>query len=233
MLSELNRDSSTAGRMVTQFSDSIVVSYPVTETSGVFYLVSDVALLIMDLASRGFLARGAITHGRLIHTERYLVGPAMIRAYQMESAEAKVPRVVIDPEVLNFSRQHHAPQNSAQEEADYVQGFMTKDVDGLYFFDYVSWHSVVAVAGGSADFYGEYLRSLGALVERGLLSPDPSVLKKHLWLHSHYVRSIDQILNEPKNSDWSSENSEAVTIAELLDRHDEIATKARARVCIS
>jgi len=91
--SELKRnDESDIGKMVTQFSDSVVVSYPVTEVSSVFTLVNDVALAIMELAFAGYLLRGGITVGKLIHTEEYLVGPAMIKAYEMESKRAIYPR---------------------------------------------------------------------------------------------------------------------------------------------
>jgi hypothetical protein len=67
---------------VTTFSDSVVLSYAVREQSAVFYLLCDIAFAIIDLAIRGFLVRGAVTIGELIHTERYLVGPAMVKAYE-------------------------------------------------------------------------------------------------------------------------------------------------------
>jgi len=82
ILSELNLDETAKGRRVSQFSDSIVISYPVTESASVFVLVNDVALVLIELANCGFLLRGGITIGQLIHTHEYLFGPAMIRAYQ-------------------------------------------------------------------------------------------------------------------------------------------------------
>ena len=137
--SELMRDKETdIGKMVTQFSDSVVVSYPVTEISSVFTLVNDVALAVIELAYAGYLLRGGITVGKLIHTEEYLVGPAMIKAYEMESRKAKYPRVLIDPVVFKFARMYHAPQNSPADEVGYIRSLLTKDDDGEHFFDYVS-----------------------------------------------------------------------------------------------
>ena len=45
-----------------------------------------------------------------------------------------------------------------------MRAFMTEDADGQLFFDYISWNSVVAVAGGSNELYGDYLGGLGTLI---------------------------------------------------------------------
>jgi hypothetical protein len=127
-------DDPDEGKQVSQFSDSIVVSYALTKQSAVFHLVNDVALTIIQLAARGFLLRGAITAGPLIHTERYLVGPAMVRAYEMESKEAVYPRVLIDPIVLEIAKRYRSPDHSAEDEAEYVRAFMSEDpTDGRWF----------------------------------------------------------------------------------------------------
>jgi hypothetical protein len=72
-ISELSTDDVPGSKQVSQFSDSIVVSYALTEQSAVFFLVNEVALTIINLAFRGFLLRGAITAGDLVHTNRHLV----------------------------------------------------------------------------------------------------------------------------------------------------------------
>lgn len=229
-LSELEPDEADIGKQVTQFSDSIVVSYPVSETSSVFYLVSEVALLIIELAYAGFLLRGAITFGLLIHSDEYLVGPAMNRAYEMESKEAKSPRVLIDPALVKIARKYHAGQNSPEGEAGYVRSHMTKDDDGLFYFDYISWHSVVAVAGAEADMYDQYLANLGMLTERGLRNEDPRVKEKYLWLHKRYVASIDEVLSQSENSQWYRENAEVVEVVRTLPRYDDLAEDATSAV---
>lgn len=226
LLSELRADEADISKQVTQFSDSVVVSYSVSETSSVFYLVNEVALLIIDLAYMGFLVRGGITFGSLIHTTEYLVGPAMIRAYEMESMEAKSPRVLLDPNIIKIARRYHAPQNSPKDEAQYVSGFMTRDEDGLFFFDYVGWHSVVAVAGADANMYDTYLKTLGSLVEEGLSNADPHIREKYLWLHKRYVASIEEILNEREDSNWYAENTHVVEVARALPRYDDLAKEA-------
>jgi len=85
---------------VTQFSDSMVVSYAVHERSAVFELLNDIAFCLVDLVERGFLLRGAVTCGDLLHTKKHLLGPAMVRAYELESKCARFPRVIIDENVF-------------------------------------------------------------------------------------------------------------------------------------
>lgn len=229
--SELMRDKETdIGKMVTQFSDSVVVSYPVTEISSVFTLVNDVALAVIELAYAGYLLRGGITVGKLIHTEEYLVGPAMIKAYEMESRKAKYPRVLIDPVVFKFARMYHAPQNSPADEVGYIRSLLTKDDDGEHFFDYVSWSSVVAEAGGEANLYDAYLASLGMLVGRGLRKKDVHVKEKYLWLHKRYIATIDEILSQPENSNWYRENLATVAMAGRLKRYTALAQNAERAV---
>lgn len=231
MILEFSKSSSAKSKRVSQFSDSFVVSYLYTEESAAFDLVNDVALLVIELAFLGFLVRGAITIGKLIHTKRYLVGPAMVKAYELESKQAKYPRVLIDPVVLKLARKYHASQNSPREEAGFVRDFMTKDpIDGRFYYDYVSWNSVVAHTGAEARYYGEYLVTLGSLIKRGLRHKKPDVQKKYLWLHQQYVAAIDLILAEPADTGFREENPGLCEDAADLPRFEALAQAARVAV---
>src|SRR5258708_19130175 len=147
-------------RSITTFSDSVVLSYAVHEQSAVYYLLSDIAFAVIDLAIRGFLVRGAVTVGNLLHTGRYLVGPAMVEAYELESKVARFPRVLLDPKLAAIAAKAHADQHDAQHEAQYVRAFMTKDTDGQHYLNYVSWESVVNNSGMDDDNYPLYLRDM-------------------------------------------------------------------------
>lgn len=196
-------------RCITTFSDSVVLSYAIHEQSAVFYLLSDIAFAVIDLAIQGYLVRGAVTVGELIHSERYLIGPAMVQAYQMESTLARTPRVLIDRKLIAIARKAHAEQHDGEHEARYVRAFMTKDQDGQYYLNYVSWKSVVETAGMDDDNYPYYLRDIGIIVQRGLGRAEAGVLSKYLWLHEQYIAAIEQFkklgarhpyrLNHPEN----------------------------------
>jgi hypothetical protein len=199
LVSEIGKE--TAGifktHRITQFSDSVVLSYAAGETSGVFHLLFDVAIAIINLAGMGFLVRGAITAGDLFHTSKYVVGPAMVKAYELESKRAMYPRVLIDPKLLQIARTSHASHHEAKHEVHYVRGFFTKDFDGRYYFDYVSFQSVVAYVGMEAYDYPSYLRRIGEIIAAGFKLKDERVLEKYLWLHTHYLRAIEDITKLP------------------------------------
>lgn len=192
-LGEIGDTTFLKSQKVTQFSDSIVASYRITEPSAVFHLLNAIALCVIDLAYRGYLVRGGVTAGRLFHTTKHIVGPAMIDAYNLESTVAQVPRVVIDDQLLNIARNYRDEMHSEDDEADYVSHFMTRDRDNRYFFDYVSHRSVIEITGGEQDLYPEYLHLLGQKINEGLAHPDLRVRAKFPWLQMQYQAAIEQV----------------------------------------
>jgi len=204
LLHQVGRDDAelSKSQRITTFSDSVVLSYAVHEESAVFYLLTDVTFAIIDLAIKGFIVRGAITLGKLIHTNKYLVGPAMIHAYELESK-------VVDTKLVSVARKAHARHHTSHHEARYVSEFLTKDTDGHRFIDYISWRGVVDGAGMDDDNYPLYLRDIGKIIAAGLKKTDASVLSKYLWMHAQYVTMIEKFeklgvknvyrLNNPEN----------------------------------
>ncbi len=180
-----------AGEQVTQFSDSLVISYPFKEPAAVYTLVANTTLAIVDLVDRGFLVRGAMTVGDLLHTDQYLVGPAMVRAYEMESKEARYPRVLVDSKVLRTALENPYSENSPEEEAEFIADFLAKDVDGRFFLDYTSWNSVVEAGGRPLEEYPAYVERIARLVEGGLGNDSWRVQEKYIWLHDRYIMMID------------------------------------------
>ena len=228
MINDVGGHGYGESRCVSQFSDCIVVSYTLDEESGAFMLLNNAALIVIELAGLGYLLRGAITVGDLIHTEKYLVGPAMVRAYEMEQG-AKNPRLLIDPILLDVAKRFHAEHHSPEEEAEFIRGFMTEDpADGQFYYDYVSWDSVVSV-GLTEAWYGEYLTTIGNLIERGLRHRRADVRNKYLWLHRRYVAALDVLAAEPPETRFQSENPGLCARAAGMPRFAELAAKARSR----
>jgi hypothetical protein len=89
--------------LVTFFSDSIVISAKSTDVIASQLVLDLVAKLSLRLwQDHDLLIRGGITIGLLFHKENGpLFGPAMNRAYFLESKEAINPRVLIDHECLS------------------------------------------------------------------------------------------------------------------------------------
>jgi len=94
---------------VTHFSDSLVISADVDDTTSTFSILELVAKLTFRLwEEHQVLTRGGVTIGKLIHEEGgVLIGPAMVRAYELESKLAKVPRILIDENCIAYIQQNH------------------------------------------------------------------------------------------------------------------------------
>ena len=229
-IGKIGLDLDLDSQRMTQFSDSVVLSYRIEEESAVFWLLNSIAFCVIELVERGFLLRGAVTIGDLLHNERHVVGPAMVRAYEMESREAIFPRVIVDPDVLAIARSATAEHHSEDDEEQYVRDFLSEDTDGRLFFDYISWTTVVAVTGGENDLYPTYLAKLAALLRGGLNNDNPGVLKKYLWLFDHYIRAISGFDDLPGDHPYVIENPEVVEDVRGLPRFKAEAAHARTRV---
>lgn len=226
----ISEDGFVESEQVTQFSDSLVVSYRLDETSGVFWLLHAMAMTVVELAGRGYLLRGAVTIGDLIHDDSHVVGPAMVAAYEMESWRAIMPRVIIDPAVLDIVREHRGELHTSDDEEEYVRSFIALDEDGEHFFDYVSWRSVVEIVGADDDSYGAYLERISRLVERGLEHSDVRVLRKYLWLHRHYLASIELFQNMPADHPYRAQSPRNCELIASLPRFEALSAAASASV---
>jgi hypothetical protein len=227
-LHQIGRDDADLYRTqaVTTFSDSVVLSYAVTEQSAVYYLLSDVAFAVVDLAIKGFLVRGAVTVGDLLHTKKYLVGPAMVRAYELESKIAKYPRVIFDPKLIEVARNAHADTHDGEHEVRYVRDFLTRDADKQYYFDYISWTPVVEVLGLDDDNYSAYLADVRDIIKDGFKHSDPRVLQKYLWMHDRYVKAIGQFERLGPRHDYRVNNPENYAAVVGLSKLSKEAARA-------
>ncbi len=229
-ISELREPDIHESKQVSQFSDSIVVSFAISEESAVFWLVNDVALTIVSLVGQGFLLRGGVTIGEMVHTEEYLLGPALVRAYEMESKEAINPRVIFDPEILNVARRYHGDQHSPEQEVQYVLDLLTEDADGKLYYDFVSWNGVVAQAGVDGDLYGTYLLQIGEMAAARLQHKALSVVRKGQWLLKHYIAAVNVIAETPSDSHFCLENEELCASIKSFPRYEDLAKAAEARL---
>ncbi len=92
--------------VITYFSDSLVLSAKSDDVIASQMILDLLAKLTIKMwVDHSLLLRGGITEGDLIHIENGpLFGPAMNRAYYLESKIAKHPRVLIDNESLEKYR---------------------------------------------------------------------------------------------------------------------------------
>lgn len=189
-----------ASRRISQYSDCVTVSYKVTESSSAWTLLTDLQYLQIALVERGFLVRGGVSVGQLVHDESQLFGPAQVKAYELESKEAIYPRILVDKSVIKFGRQNPAPHHDGDDEEGYLRRLVSKDFDGRLYIGYTTWDSIVDVAGADSEDYPDYMRKVLKIVETGLQSKDPCTLAKTLWLYGKFLDAREDIKEELRDS---------------------------------
>lgn len=89
----------------TQFSDSFVFSVKAESVFSVGYLPLLIGQLMLQALELGFLVRGGVAKGLMVHEEDGpAFGPAFIQAYKMESAQAVFARTVISKPAFDCIR---------------------------------------------------------------------------------------------------------------------------------
>jgi hypothetical protein len=172
----------STSRKVTQFSDSVIVSYLKNEphSTGVTSILMDVHNLQLVLAQRGILLRGAITSGALHHDKELVFGPALNEAVALERL-ANYPRVILDGEILDEAGLRRSPSPDISRT---ISSMAAEDFDGLFYIDYINVHP---------DDFNEdwdelrcYLEKLRELIKSLANKKDPSIKIKHSWLRTKY-----------------------------------------------
>ncbi|MES2809362.1 MAG: hypothetical protein V4619_12090 [Bacteroidota bacterium] len=116
---------------MTYVSDCIIISAD-GDMDGFKGLSQKIHKIITELAVDGIFCRGAISKGKLFHHDKILFGTAYMKAYQLE-VKAVYPRVIIDPEILDFF-------NLTQDKVPLAPIFYGKDDDEFYYLKYFTWN---------------------------------------------------------------------------------------------
>jgi hypothetical protein len=80
---------------VSTFSDNVVISQPPGANTP--QLLMQLGIWQLGAAINGFLLRGGVTVGDIVHENEAVFGPGLNRAYYLESKIAMYPRIVLDP----------------------------------------------------------------------------------------------------------------------------------------
>jgi len=185
-------------KTITTFSDCLVISFKAHEKSEIFHTLLEIKWMIMRLIYRGILCRGAITYGKLIHTNEVLFGPALAEAYILETKAALYPRVILHKDIIDLAGKARSANHSSEQEKEYVESLLEKDSDGMYYIDYF------AKAQSELDdpYYDfpDYIYKIGTKIRKGLMGSS-SIFKsdlkvKYRWMKERYNKLIENLQNE-------------------------------------
>lgn len=175
------------GKEVTVFSDSIVISYDAETQGQVFFILLDIIRVQLDLANKGIILRGGVSIGELYHNRETVFGPAMIKAYELESKNAIYPRIILDEKLLEYACENPSNEHNGEQELDYICSLIERDNDGYWYTDFLNQE-------GELDHPGDIvfiMERLKEIASKGLESKNESVKQKCFWLDS-YIESFSK-----------------------------------------
>jgi hypothetical protein len=180
-------------KQISFFSDSVIISFKENEPDQFFNILCDLQILLINLAVRGIVMRGAITFGKLYHDKEFIFGPAFIEAYDKETKQAIYPRIICDKDILLLN---HGDKTSTKFEQDLPHFFeiFNIDDDDLLYIDY--FEKAINTLDDTPEIL-RYFISLKKLIETNLnnyRTPKKiKILKKYLWMKKKYNSAIKKL----------------------------------------
>jgi hypothetical protein len=177
------------GTEITQFSDSLIISINENQNGGIYYMVSDCSFALHSLLSSGFLCRGVIHKGQLIHQDNICFGPAYLEALEIEGTEDR-PVVKIKKELIEHARQFpgYAQIGFAEQEIKYILQHLKELSETFYYVNFFENYDTLVGAGNKAT--KEHYEKARAFIEGGLQNcTSYSAYKKYAWTRDKFNNS--------------------------------------------
>lgn len=152
--------------------------------------------LICEFLTNDFIARGAITYGDIYYeTNRGLFfGPAMNRAYELESKYAKYPRIIIDPCISDEIYSYNMKKYRSDSIGCAINGeIIKKDTDEIYFLHYLNSFQLGYVNIDYENIF-EFIKN-ERNKNRETTELKESINKKYDWLEKYVRNSLPLSLN--------------------------------------
>lgn len=164
------------GRQEALFSDNIVISYSTNSPEAEFELIYDAMFLQLCLLYEGVLVRGGITTGKLFHNSNMIFGPALVRAYELESKHAIYPRVLVDDNCVNGSGT-----------------VFSRDFDGLTFLNFIEnfdyCNSLFKKMYNISDFQ-YYSNIKNIVIDKIKACSNTNIKAKLMWLDNYFNQTF-------------------------------------------
>ncbi|MCO4294314.1 hypothetical protein NF867_15740 [Solitalea sp. MAHUQ-68] len=178
---------------VTQFSDSIVISFVEDSPSNASAVFEIILKIITHLISKEIVCRGALSYGKFIHDSRILFGPALVDAYETESKAAMYPRVIMDRKIYDYSRMYLDKKNNKLVIPDGISDYLKLDLDGKYYIDYFT--AAPRVIKDETELIS-YYKTLREIIINGRRFEQPDLKVKYGWLRMKYNKFLGSVTSE-------------------------------------
>ena len=191
-----NMPMADLGKQVSVFSDSIVISYDVIRPGSGFLVLLDLVYICNDLLGVGMPVRGGVTVGPLIHDNNKCFGPAMVKAYRLESRDAVYPRILVDSEVIEYDLLYKGMNNTQEFEKEFIESLIKQDSDGEIFLDFLSQYNEF----NDYKTYDAYMVNVRNFIIGALYNSKSNsnkrIFDKYIWLKNYYNSTVSKVYEE-------------------------------------
>lgn len=178
---------------VSFFSDSIVLTTDMKKSENLGMIMAAIHIAELFLyQNTGLYFRGGITKGKYYYSNSTVFGPAIIRAYQLES-KAKYCRVMIDPEIIEEEKNNQQFDQAIE---------LIKDFDGYYYISNMVLNIRKKTIVGQRPRIIEVFQSLSIYKDEIISSVKNNmcteVVDKYIWRcvdFNRKLKNIEDILN--------------------------------------
>jgi hypothetical protein len=171
----------------TAFSDTVIRSTPIDVRRPYAFIseLRSVLLTQINLVKEGICIRGAVTVGDVVQSWGIVYGPAVVKAYELESSGSRPPLIFVDRESLAELRPYLEREHLGED----LKALLGADESNTYL-DYLR--------AGEAEFdvpdqeYPHFLAAHRDFVRHGLTTyaANGSVLEKYRWLQRYHDDSL-------------------------------------------
>lgn len=191
-------NGTSQSKMVTHFSDSVVISFRIEEKSEIISTLVTLLYVAFECANKGFFIRGGVSFGKLIHTNTMVFGPALNEAYLLESKKAIFPRIIMNKEILKYALKYRKELHTKESLGKSLQSLVVKDEDGEFYIEYMK-NAVRQLSDPEYDLL-EYINNLQRFISRGLNHKSDNVVRKYEWLKKKYNAFLEPLLLDISNN---------------------------------
>jgi hypothetical protein len=195
-LLETSGDANPDAVELSQFSDHLLLSCK-AEGFAPGHMIDRISHFLWAILAGGALVRGAVVVGKIHHSSSRALGPALVRAHQLESEVAVYPRVIVDDaiEVLVDPGRFHTvelpswvgiPVQRAQP--------LRRDRDGLLYIDFLRRRLDDGKVHDKMETWQGIRESL--VQRRAQHASRPKIVSKYNWMIAYFndvVREIPQL----------------------------------------
>jgi hypothetical protein len=183
----ISRELKIKDRVVSQFSDSVVISY--SKDDFFHHILFDIYFLCVMALENNFLFRGAVVYGKVNHTKTTLFGPAFLKAYDMEQKKAIFPRIIIDNSFLDIAKDNYSKCANPDAEYNGLLELISCDFDGLKYLNYIDpQYTGVGIKEEEEQKHRKLISENIKEMEKKI-NTDDSIKCKYLWLKEKFAKS--------------------------------------------